>query len=604
MISRRLRLALTATTLLLPLVLACGILGDALPPTDSAEATAEPIVVATPLTTSTATQIPPPTETALPTEEPTREPTPSPTTTAEITEVPAVAPLLHDLSIDSDDVLLLPVPAVYAGDLATLQVSPNLPRGIAPNDVQVRVLLDGQELLTDHINYRKLSGDVVGLYQWVWDTTSQEGAHTITIEIDPADLIQINDENPDNNVTSLEVVVRPRRELTANEANASWIEFEGDCCIVHVVSGTAAHRDIDRLKAEVEAAFERAANALTTPLSATPYDVYFIDRVIGQGGYALDGMVVSYLDRNYAGGELDELLVHEAVHVIDQDIAPDRIAFLAEGLAVWAAGGHYQQQDPGQRMAALIEDDGYLPLRQVIENFHTTQHELSYLESASLIDYMVKTYGWPRVRDLYANATADDGPTLTDAIDVNLRATFGRTLEQVEADWLTYLATLPRDLTAVQNLQTTIRYYDTMRRYQTLYDPTAYYLYAWLPDPGAAAERGATAFFSRHPESDTNIALESLLLAANDALLQGDYDRVNAMLGSVDRVLDNEGQFIDPLAKSYLDIVRAVAEEGYEAQRIDLDGDRAKVSAGRPNWLNTVPLQLFLGPDRTWVLIQ
>jgi hypothetical protein len=599
----RLRRALTAIALL-PLVLACGILGDALPPTDTTDATAEPIVAATPLTTPTATQIPPPTETASPTGQTTPKPTPSSTATAEVTEAPPQVPVLNDLSIDTDDVLLLPVPAVYAGDLVTLHVSPNLPRGIAPNDVQLRVLLDGQELLADHINYRKLSGDVVGLYQWVWDTTDQEGAHTITIEVDPADRILINDENPANNVTSLDVIVHPRRELTANEANASWIEFESDCCILHVVSGTAAHRDIERLKTQVEAAFEHAAGTLAVPLSATPYDVYFMDRVIGQGGYALEDMVVSYLDRNYAGGQLDELLVHEAVHVIDRVIAPNRITFLAEGLAVWVAGGHYQQQNLGQRMAALVEQGGYEPIRQVINNFFTYQHELSYLESASLIDYLVNTYGWPRVRDFYANATADDGLTLTDAIDANLRDTFGRTLDQVEADWLAYLAALPRDLTAAQNLETTIRYYDTMRRYQTIYDPTAYYLYAWLPDPTEAAERGTTADFSRHPESETNIALESILLAANAALLQGEYDQVNALLGSVDRVLDSEGQFIDPQAKSYLDIVRAVADEGYEAQQIDLNGNRATVSASRPNWMNMVPLQLRLGSDRTWVLNQ
>ncbi|HSG15703.1 MAG TPA: hypothetical protein VLE70_05200, partial [Anaerolineae bacterium] len=92
--------------------------------------------------------------------------------------------------------------------------------------------------------------------------------------------------------------------------------------------------------------------------------------------------------------------------------------------------------------------------------------------------------------------------------------------------------------------------------------------------------------------------------AANAALLQGEYDQVNALLGSVDRVLDSEGQFIDPQAKSYLDIVRAVADEGYEAQQIDLNGNRATVSASRPNWMNMVPLQLRLGSDRTWVLNQ
>jgi hypothetical protein len=44
-------------------------------------------------------------------------------------------------------------------------------------------------------------------------------------------------------------------------------------------------------------------------------------------------MVVSYVDRRYAGGGLHELLVHEATHILDQQFAPQRISFLAEGLA-------------------------------------------------------------------------------------------------------------------------------------------------------------------------------------------------------------------------------------------------------------------------------
>ena len=616
---RRLRYAILGLALLLPLVLACSIFGDASPPTGTAlpaaEAPVESITVPTPVTTpteppSSPTPLPPasspPSPTSAPEKPPTVEasptiqPDPSPTP-AGIDEAPT-ASVLHDLSIDPDDVLLFPVPAVYAADLVTIHIAPNLPRGLAPNDVQVRILLDGEELLSSNVNYRKLSGDVVGLYQWAWDTTDQEGAHTITVELDPQDHLQINDENPDNNVASLDMIVRPRDLLPESEAGAAWIEVEGNCCILHAVSGTAAQRDIEQLKTQVDAAFERAAAALATPLSATPYDIYLIDRVIGQGGYAMEDMVVSYLDRDYAGGGLDELLVHEAVHLIDRDFAPDRVTSLAEGLAVWAAGGHYQQQNIGQRMAALVEMGGYVPIAQVIENFFVIQHEISYLESASLIDYLTVTYGWPRVRDFYSNTSAADGLTLTDAVDVNLRASFGRTLEQVEADWLAYLAALPRDLTAADDLQTTTRYYDVMRRYQTIYDPTAYYLYAWLPVPAEAAERQATADFSRHPESETNIALETMLLAANTLLWQGEYDRVNAVLDSVNRVLSNDGNFLDPLARSYLNIVRAVTEEGYEVQRIDLNGNRATATSTRPNRMSSVRLELVMNGDRTWSL--
>ncbi|MGD8585727.1 MAG: hypothetical protein PVJ75_10275 [Chloroflexota bacterium] len=612
----RWRRAVLGLILLLPLLLACGILGDAPTPTRTSGPAAETRLVTglvpTPLTTrrnAPATETGSPTATGAASQTPAGiiaspelqsapSTTPSPVS-AEAVEQPSSA-ILHDLAIEPGDILLLPVPAIYAGDLVTFHIAPNLPRELAPNDVQVRVLLDGEELLVGNVDYRKLSGDVVGLYQWAWDTTDQEGTHTITIELDPHDRIRINDENPDNNRASLNVIVRPRELLPESQADAAWIEAESDCCILHLISGTAAERDVEQLKARVDAAFESAAATLTAALSPTPYDVYIIDRVIGQGGYAMDDMVVSYLDRDYVGGGLEELLVHEAVHLIDQEFAPDKVTFLSEGLAVWVAGGHYQQQDLRQRMAALLELDSYVPINDLIARFFSVQHEIGYLESASLIEYLVNTYGWPRVREFYSNTSAGDGLTVIDAVDINMRAYFGRTLEQIESDWLAYVSSLPRDFGAVEALQTTIRYYDVMRRYQTSFDPTAYYLYAWLPDPKEAAERQATADFSRRPETEVNIALETMLMSANALLWQGQYERVNALLDSVNRVLNNEGTFLDPLARSYLDIVRAAAGAGYVIQRIDLNGNQASVVAVKPGSVRNESLELTMNRDRTW----
>ena len=141
-----------------------------------------------------------------------------------------------------------------------------------------------------------------------------------------------------------------------------------------------------------------------------------------------------------------------------------------------------------------------------------------------------------------------------------------------------------------------------MRRYQTVYDPTAYYLYAWLPSPVIAEEENATADFSRHPEAITNVTIEAMLKAANDALAQGDYGSANALLDSVIRVLNSDGQFLDPLAKSHLDIVQAAAEMGYETQQIVVQGNRALATVTRPNRLGTSQLQLVLNNDQEWTL--
>lgn len=552
-------------------------------------------------TTPAATATVPATQTS---ELPTFTPFPvSPTPATEVEPLATAGMALNDLSITPADISLFPVPAVYAGDRASIQIAPNIPRGLAPNDVDVRILVDGVELVAGSLNRRKLSGDTVGLYEWVWDTIDQQGSHTITAVLDPQDLIQIGDENPNNNQATTTVVVEPRELLPNAEANATWITADTECCKLHVVSGTAAHRDLDQLILKVDTAFAHASTKLTEPLIG-PYNVYLINRVIGQGGYATDEMVVSYLDRDYAGGGFEEVLVHEAVHLIDQQFAPDRITFLSEGVAVWVTGGHYKQEDLGQRMAALVEMGRYVPLAEAIDNFFATQHEISYLEAASFVEYLVETYGWSAVHSFYSNASADDAGTLSRAIDKNLRIYFSSSLEEVEADWLEYLSNFPRDRPTLTNLQSTIQLYDVMRRYQTMYDPTAYYLYAWLPSPELAVQLDATADFSRHPDEITNVALETMLKAAYDALSEEDYDQVNALVISIDRVIKNNGKFLDPLAKSYHDIIQTASESGYEIQQLRVTGNRAEAQAIGLGEKALSQQRFILNVGGRWILVE
>jgi hypothetical protein len=531
------------------------------------------------------------------TQEPTLPPDP-PTPEAS----PTAAPLpLDDLRLDPEDIYLYPVPFLYEGDLVTIQVVPDVPRGLAPNDVDVHILIDGTILVTSNLSWRSINGDTTGLYQWAWDTNDLAGDHTVTTILDPEDFIQIGDENPENNQATITVTIRSRSDLPEVEADAVWVTEDNDCCTLHVIEGTAAHRDLPQLLDQVDAAFRQASNKLAEPLSG-PYHVYLIDRVLGHGGYANNGMVVSYLDRDYTGGGLHEVLTHEAVHLIDPQFAPNRITALSEGLAVWTAGGHYQQENLGQRMAALVEMGRYIPISQVIDDFYEWQHETSYLEAASLTDYLVETYGWEQTRAFYSETTGDDADTLSEAVSVNLQKQFDRTLEQVEGDWMAYLARLPRDPEELTNLQTTLRFYDVVRRYQSSYDPTAYYLSAWLPSPVEVEMMGNPADFSRHPESATHIALETILLSANDALLDGDYDKANALLDSVVRVLSNEGRFLDPLSGSYLGIVKMFAALGLEVQQIGMHNNEASVMAVAPGAPVLVEIQLEIGSSESWRL--
>jgi hypothetical protein len=528
-------------------------------------------------------------------------PTPPATRVTELepTETPQLPS--NDLSIKTNDISIYPKGSIYEGDLISVRIDPRIPARIAPNDIDVRVYIDGVQVVSNNVNWRSLDGTPFGLFQWVWDSDSRPGRHSVIVFLDPEDAIISGDESPANNVASTTMVVKSSENLPEAVANAQWSTEETDCCRVHVVTGTEANRDLADLLGQVEESFLKASIKLGEQITGK-YDVYLVDRVFGQGGYAQNSMVVSYLDRDYIGGGLDELLVHEAVHLLDRRIASNPITFLSEGLAVWIAGGHYQQQNLEKRAAALLDTGNYRPLDQVIDDFFGIQHEIGYLQGAGFIDYLVANYGWDRVKTFYGETSARDGDTLSEAVDVNLRRVFGSSLEQIESDWITHLSSVPRNRIEEEDLLTTLRYYNLIRRYQSIFDPMAYYMTTWLPDPEIAERLGATADLSRQPGSAVNIALETMLVSASSTYLEGDYVRANALLDSVERVLDNNGAFLDPLALSYLDIVLTAGDLGYEAQHIDLIGNQAIVLGSHPDKDALVQIDLALEEGRSWSL--
>ncbi|MEZ4515674.1 MAG: hypothetical protein R3C44_02165 [Chloroflexota bacterium] len=476
-----------------------------------------------------------------------------------------------------------------------------MPESIDVRSVVATIWLDGVPLTSGPLERRNWNGQAEGVYEWAWDTTNQQGEHEIRVLLDEADILQQGDEDPANNEVVLSATVQAAALEPTIEVEAEWITAETACCVAHVVSDTAAARSFDLLLEELERAVQYAASRMNmTP--SHKLEVYFIDRVVGQGGFAGSDMVVSYVDRPYAGGGLHELLTHESVHVLDQDFAPRRIAPLAEGLAVWVTGGHYKPEDLNLRSAALLALGRYVPLTQLLNDFYPIQHEIGYLQSAGLVSYLVDRDGWPTFREFYSNVTSDDGLTPAEAVDVNLRQYYNVSLDALESEWLTYLQGLSPSDTEIEDLATTIRYYDIMRRYQQIYDPTAYFLTAWLPHPTAVREQGNPADFSRRPKEEINITLEIMLETADQAMRAGNYELSNVLLDSVSRILDSNGTFIDPLAITYQKIVRAAAEYDYELQELEINGNKALAVATRAPSIRLTTLNMEQrGQD--WVIL-
>ncbi|MCA9973640.1 MAG: hypothetical protein KC425_25680 [Anaerolineales bacterium] len=542
-----------------------------------------------------------PTKPALVSATPTLSPSATPSLTPSPPPSPTPTPVPPDLSLQAANVVLYPVPQIYSGDRVTFQVLPFVPDNLAPENVVVHILVDDQVIATGALTGRNLAGQALGVLEWAWDTGGISGAHTVTVVLDPEDVLQIGDENPTNNTVTFPIIVQARDALPAPEQNATWVTAESACCLIHAVSGTAAYRDLPELLLTAEAAVQRASDMLLVS-PRQKLEIYFIDRVIGQGGYAATAMVISYLDRQYASQGLLEVLTHETVHVLDRQFAPQRIPFMAEGLAVWATGGHYKPEDLDQRMAALLELGEYVPLARLIDDFYPVQHEIGYLEAAGFVNLLVGRAGWEQFKLFYTDVTADDAPTLSESIDLNLQLYYGLTLAQLEAEWLAQLQARPADKAAVLDLQTTLRYFNVMRDYQLAYDPTAYFLTAWLPYPDDVLAQGNPADLTRHPQAELNITVETMFQSADTALRAADYNRANVLLDSIVRVLEYDGAFRDPLAISYRDIVRTVLNRGYEPQQVTIQGETAVVQATPFQSTRLVKLNLALrGQD--WALL-
>ena len=491
---------------------------------------------------------------------------------------PSATPLPADLSLTLDNLQLFPVPTLFSGDRVTFQILPYVPEGIAVNNISVDIYVDGQVIASETLDSRNWAGQAQGVYEWLWDTTGQPGDHEVRIVLDNLDRIKEGDESEANNEVSLTVTVRKAGERPLAERDATWITAETDCCKVHAQTRTAAYRDLPQLLETVETAVAQAAIQLREEPD-NKLDVYFIDRTIGQGGYAGTGIVSTYVDRPYAGGNLHELLVHEAVHVLDRQFAPQRLKYLAEGLAVWASGGHYKAEELNKRMAALVQLGLYIPLSDLIKDFYLIQHETGYLEAGGFVSYLIEEYGYNVFRDFYAATSADDAASEWEILNVNLQEAYGKSLAQIETEWLQSIKALPSDPLQTADLETTIRYYETMRRYQQQYDPSAYFLTAWLPHPQDVRDEGNPADLRRHPQTAVHITLEIMFQVAHEAFLAGNYNRANVLLDSVDRILNENGAFADPLSTNYRDIVDTATNYGYEVQNILLKGDEAEVLA-------------------------
>lgn len=543
-------------------------------------------------------------------------PTPTQLPTATSTSAPTVALCSRpdDICLTPDDVRLHPpapdgpgVREVFSGDQVTFEIKAHNLSAIGSAALPVAVYLGETPIARGQFGPTDLSGQSEALFTWVWDTTGISGTQILSVTLDPDHTLQQGDPDRSNDTAQIQVQVRPASERPIAEQGAHWAQTETACCIFHYVTETAAERDLAQLTELAEASFAEVEARLDEDFREKLV-VTLVGRVLGHGGYASGELVLSYLDRDYAGGGREEVFLHEGTHVIDRAFAPARLTLLAEGLAVYVAGGHFRTEPLPERAAALLALGRMIPLRQLADNFYQFQHEIGYLEGGAFVHYLIHTYSLERFKAFYGSFKNDDRRPQSEQLDAALRQFFGAGLEEIEGRWLAELRALGPQPEQKTDLRDTIAFYDTVRRYQQLMDPTAYFLDAWLPDFSQARQRNIVADALRHPSTPEHIALETMLIAADAHFDAQEYDQGERLLESINAVLDTIPQvgdrprFDDPLAAHYLAIVRQVLAAGYEPQRITLKGTTAEVQAIRI-WPTLVQLHLELRAGQ-WLLSQ
>jgi hypothetical protein len=209
-----------------------------------------------------------------------------------------------------------------------------------------------------------------------------------------------------------------------------------------------------------------------------------------------------------------------------------------EGLAVYISGGHFKQEPLLPRAAALFDLGWYIPLKDLADDFYPQQHEVGYLEAGALVQYMVEKYGWSAFNDFYRHMPDPGNRKPSGTLDTALRERFGISLSDLETDFTAFLKTqvVTDDIRA--DLRLTVRFYDTVRRYQQGLDPSAYYLTAWLPDGMTMRDLGIVADYLRHPDGWKNRLIEPLLVRADAEWRSGEYPQVKKTLDWINWLLD------------------------------------------------------------------
>ena len=417
-------------------------------------------------------------------------------------------------------------------------------------------------------------------FTWAWDTHNlASGSYVLAFSVSPG--------GPAWDET---IQLEPPRLNPPH-----WATAHSACCTFDYITGTAADRDLAAIEKTADQQAQSVSQALGAPFKGS-IPIVLIPRVLGQGGFTTDKILVSYLDRNYSSPNFALILHHEMVHYLDFQLGGDlRPLFFVEGLAVYLSGGHYNTEPLFMTAATLPEQGLYLPFPHLMDAFYDSQHEVGYVEAAAFVQWMVNTWGWNAFSSFYRDIHPAAEASVSADVDQALQRHYHRSLFQMEDSFLNDLMAQPVNPDLANAIRLTASFFDAVRRYQQLLDPSAYFRQTWLLDVNTMIHKGIVADYTQHPDSVTNLTLEMLMENAWQDVENGNDYRASVTIQAINRALDrleagaNQNpdlaaldrfftQAVDqnPLASSMEGAVEAAERCGGQLQKIQLQKNQGQ----------------------------
>ncbi|MCL5256948.1 MAG: peptidase MA family metallohydrolase [Chloroflexi bacterium] len=212
----------------------------------------------------------------------------------------------------------------------------------------------------------------------------------------------------------------------------------------------SATRTADRLQQEIGASTQENIKLLVYAsqdqlFGALP--AFSADWIGGQAYPSLNLILLTIAPGTDAASEVKRMVPHEVTHIIFGQATENPYnsppAWLDEGLAT------YMQEQSDSRFSSELqqaaESGNLIPIRALNSSFPLDENRalLSYAESASVVDYLIKTFGRSKIENLMARFR--DGVTYEKA----LQGAFGLGLDELDKQWRASLPYPQPQVTAI-----------------------------------------------------------------------------------------------------------------------------------------------------------